>query len=111
MNPIVEGAVGAAVEDIQSRLAALGYDIDQAEHDEQRFGTSTAAAVARFRLEHGLTLGTEVDVTTWSTLVDEGYRMGDRVIRPASVIVSSGAPQAAEPAPAAETAEAPAQEE
>ncbi len=31
-----------------------------------------------------------------------GYRMGDRVIRPASVIVSSGAPQAAEAAPAAE---------
>ena len=80
MNPIVEGAVGAAVEDIQSRLAALGYDIDQAEHDEQRFGTSTAAAVARFRLEHGLTLETEVDVTTWSTLVDEGYRMGDRTL-------------------------------
>ena len=80
MNPIVEGAVGAAVEDIQSRLAALGYDIDQAEHDEQRFSTSTAAAVARFRLEHGLTLGTEVDVTTWSTLVDEGYRMGDRTL-------------------------------
>ena len=80
MNPITEGAIGAAVEDIQSRLATLGYEIEQSEHDEQRFGASTATAVARFRLEHGLSLGTEVDTATWSTLVDEGYRMGDRTL-------------------------------
>lgn len=80
MDPIREGANGAAVEDIQSRLMALDYDIDQAEHEEQLFGSSTATAVARFRLDHGLPLGTEVDTQTWSTLVDEGYCMGDRTL-------------------------------
>ena len=80
MDPIREGANGAAVEDIQSRLMALDYDIDQAEHEEQLFGSSTATAVARFRLDHGLPLGTEVDTQTWSILVDEGYCMGDRTL-------------------------------
>ena len=34
--------------------------------------------MARFRLDHGLPLGTEVDTPTWAALVDEGYHMGDR---------------------------------
>ena len=80
MEPIREGATGAAVEDIQERLASLGYAISQDEHDAQSFGTSTATAVARFRLDHDLTLGQEVDSATWSTLVDECYKMGDRTL-------------------------------
>lgn len=80
MEPITEGTQGVAVEDIQDRLMALGYEIDEAEHKEQRFGTSTGTAVARFRLDHGLSLGQEVDTATWSTLVDEGYQMGDRTL-------------------------------
>ncbi len=80
MDPIREGAQGAAVEDIQARLSALGYETDEAECKEQLFGPSTATAVARFRLDHGLSVGTEVDTTTWSTLVDEGFRMGDRTL-------------------------------
>ena len=80
MEPIREGAVGAAVEDIQSRLAALGYEADASERDTQTYGPSTATVVARFRLDHGLMLGTEVDSQTWLTLVDEGYRMGDRTL-------------------------------
>ncbi|MGN0055982.1 MAG: peptidoglycan-binding protein [Atopobiaceae bacterium] len=80
MDPISEGASGAAVEDIQDRLAALGYDIDADEKSRQYFGKSTGTAVARFRLDHDLSLGQEVDTSTWATLVDEGYHMGDRTL-------------------------------
>ena len=80
MEPIREGATGAAVEDIQDRLAALGYEANAEERAARSFGPSTATAVARFRLDHGLDLGTEVDTPTWSTLVDESYRMGDRTL-------------------------------
>ena len=80
MDPIREGATGAAVEDIQQRLAQLGYEASEAEQLGQVFGTSTATVVARFRLDHGLPLGSEVDAKTWSALVDECYRMGDRTL-------------------------------
>lgn len=80
MDPIREGARGAAVEDIQDRLDRLGYETDREERRAQSFGPSTATAVARFRIDHGLPLGSEVDSSTWSTLVHEGYRMGDRTL-------------------------------
>lgn len=80
MDHIREGAQGAAVEDIHARLSALGYDADDAERKARTFGPSTATAVARFRLDHGLPMGTEVDTATWSRLVDEGYHMGDRTL-------------------------------
>ena len=80
MEPIKEGASGAAVEDIQERLGSLGYTIDATERDEKTFGRSTATAVARFRLDHGLTLGDAVDAATWSALVDESYQLGDRTL-------------------------------
>ena len=80
MDPIREGARGAAVEDIQGRLAELGYVAADDERSEKYFGSTTANAVAHFRLDHGLPLGTEVDSATWSTLVDESYHMGDRTL-------------------------------
>lgn len=80
MDPIREGAAGAAVEDIQERLGKLGYSIAAGELEAKSFGSSTASAVARFRLDHGMALGTEVDTATWATLVDEGYVMGDRTL-------------------------------
>ena len=80
MEAIRQGAQGAAVEDIQMRLAALDYEIGEDERNDQTFGPATATAVARFRIDHGLQLGSEVDAQTWSTLVDEGYRMGDRTL-------------------------------
>lgn len=80
MEPICEGAAGAAVEDIQDRLGRLGYEVDEAERSASSFGPSTAAAVARFRIEHDLPLGGEVDSATWAALVDEGYELGDRTL-------------------------------
>ena len=80
MDTICEGAAGAAVEDIQERLESVGYGIDEAERAERRYGRSTATAVARFRLDHGLSLGDVVDTATWSALVDECYQLGDRTL-------------------------------
>lgn len=80
MEPIREGAAGDAVEDIQERLCSLGYEIDDAEREQRSYGRSTATAVARFRLDHGLSLGEEVDTTTWTALVDECYQLGDRTL-------------------------------
>ena len=74
MDPIREGAAGAAVEDIQERLGKLGYEIDAAEIAAQTFGRSTATAVAKFRLDHDIALGADVDMATWTALVDEGYQ-------------------------------------
>lgn len=80
MEPIREGASGAAVEDIQERLASVGYDVDEGERSSSTFGPSTARAVARFRVDHDLDLGREVDAPTWQTLVDECYELGDRTL-------------------------------
>ena len=80
MDPIHEGMQGAMVEDVQDRLASLGYEIDEHERAEQSFGDSTANAVARFRVEHDLSVSTEIDMSAWSVLVDECYQMGDRTL-------------------------------
>lgn len=80
MESIRKGMTGAAVEDIQERLGSLGYAIDGDERSGMSFGQSTATAVARFRLDHGLSLGDEVDAATWTTLVDECYQLGDRTL-------------------------------
>ena len=80
MDPIREGMVGTMVEDVQERLASLGFDIDEGERRHREYGPSTANAVARLRIEHGLSVGTEVEAATWSVLVDECYQMGDRTL-------------------------------
>ncbi len=80
MEPITRGMTGAAVEDIQERLRSIDYAIEEGERATQSYGISTATAVAHFRLDHGLSLGEEVDSATWSALVDETYKMGDRTL-------------------------------
>ena len=80
MEPISEGMAGAAVEDIQERLGSLGYRIADDELAAKKFGRTTATAVARFRLDHELSLGEAVDAATWSALVDECYQLGDRTL-------------------------------
>ena len=36
--------------------------------------------MTRFRLDQGLSLGSEVDASCWSALVDESYELGDRTL-------------------------------
>jgi len=80
METIREGAQGAAVEDIQDRLASLGYQVAEDERTRQVFGHSTGQAVAKFRLDHDIDLGLDVDSETWMALVDECYQLGDRTL-------------------------------
>ncbi|MCF6413159.1 peptidoglycan-binding protein [Collinsella tanakaei] len=80
MEPIVKGMQGPAVEDVQSRLAILGFEIDANEREQKLFGDSTAQAVSTFRNDNELTLGDEVDMACWSALVDASYRLGDRTL-------------------------------
>ncbi len=80
MDPIVKGMQGPAVEDVQSRLTTLGFEISDEELEGKRFGESTARAVEAFRRDNELVPGDEVDVTCWSTLVDASYRLGDRTL-------------------------------
>lgn len=80
MDPVHEGMSGAAVEDIQERLEQLGYSIDAQERQDKTFGSSTATAVTRFRLDHDLGLSSEVDTACWAQLVDESWEFGERTL-------------------------------
>lgn len=80
MKPIQKGQTGADIEDVQVRLQTLGYPIDAQELRNRTFGTSTENAVQRFREEHGLPAGSDIDSLVWSRLVDEGYDLGDRTL-------------------------------
>lgn len=80
MEPITRGMQGPAVEDVQTRLSALGYIIEQGELEAHDFGASTAMAVSMFRMSNGLDAGESIDAPCWSTLVDASYRLGDRTL-------------------------------
>lgn len=80
MEPIIKGMQGPAVEDVQSRLSSLDFDIDADELETRSFGDSTAAAVRGFRRDNELVPGEEVDMSCWSTLVDASYKLGDRTL-------------------------------
>ena len=79
MEPIRKGMQGAAVEDVQARLTKLGYTIDSEELDAKEFGESTERAVVSFNADHGLE-GASIDSTSWTSLVDESYQLGDRTL-------------------------------
>lgn len=78
MDALRRQSVGAAVEDVQQRLARLGY-LDSAAVDGV-FGESTAAAVSAFRTASGLSAAEEVDDKTWAALVDASFCLGDRTL-------------------------------
>lgn len=78
MQTILTGAEGAAVEDIQQRLARIGFLSEDA--IDGVFGPSTEAAVVAFRKENGLEPVPEIDTRTWSALVDASYNIGDRTL-------------------------------
>jgi N-acetylmuramoyl-L-alanine amidase len=76
--PLDASAHGEAVRDLQRRLAACGFDIDQSELGT--FGPSTTGAVHRFQESRGLLLAVVCDASTWAALVEAGYRLGDRLL-------------------------------
>ena len=80
MDSIKQGMQGPAVEDVQTRLASLGYAIDEHELEGSDYGASTAKAVTDFRVVSGLATGDEVDSVCWSALVDASYKLGDRTL-------------------------------
>ncbi len=72
------GDSGEPVRDIQDRLAALGFD-----HDPDQlgaFGEGTERAVRAFQEAWKLPPDGEVGPETWSSLVDAGFSLGDRLL-------------------------------
>jgi peptidoglycan hydrolase-like protein with peptidoglycan-binding domain len=76
---ISQGATGAAVRDVQTRLESLGWDL-AAEIEQGLYGPKTAQAVRAFRQQSSLAEGDSVDRSTWTALVDATFTLGDRLL-------------------------------
>lgn len=76
MEPILRGAVGTAVSDVQRRLLDLEHDLGDDEPGV--FGPGTDAAVRQFQQSRGLAADGVVGTETWEMLVRAGRRLGDR---------------------------------
>ena len=79
MRPVRLGTRGPAVEDIQRRLLALGYDLGPTGVDGVFLGL-TAEAVRAFQQQHRLSEDGVVGEETWSALVDASFTFGDRTL-------------------------------
>jgi N-acetylmuramoyl-L-alanine amidase len=75
--PLSIGASGEEVRDLHRRLAAAGHRLTA---DLAQYSASTAAAVEQFQAAHGLDATGVCDQTTWNTLVEASYKLGDRAI-------------------------------
>lgn len=76
--PLTEGARGDAVTDVQGRLLALGFG--PIGDSPGTFGRSTRAAIEAFQRHRGLRVDGVCGLQTWHTLVEAGYRLGDRLL-------------------------------
>lgn len=72
------GDTGAAVEDVQERLALLGL-LDEAQVSGT-FDEVTKAALAAFCQSQSIEFGEGVTSKIWASLVDATYHMGDRTL-------------------------------
>ena len=72
------GSSGEAVRDLQQRLSALGFDVPPEEAG--RFDGGTLAAVSAFQEGRGLRADGVCGRETWATLVESGFRLGDRML-------------------------------
>jgi len=79
MRPVRPGDRGPAVEDIQRRLLALGYDLGRTGVDGVFYGATTEA-VRAFQAKHQLAEDGLVSDETWSALVDASFTLGDRML-------------------------------
>lgn len=73
---IARGDSGEAVRDLQHRLATLGYDPGET----GVFGEGTEVAVVAFQVARGLRVDGICGRQTWSSLVEAGYGLGDRLL-------------------------------
>ena len=76
--PLAMGSVGPAVRDLQERLAALGFspsgDLTGV------FGLATRSAIEAFQHRRGLRVDGICGPQTWETVVEAGFRLGDRAL-------------------------------
>lgn len=79
MKPILPGDRGPAVEDVQRRLHALGYDLGHTGVDGV-YQIATREAVVSFQHANTLAEDGVVGDETWSALVDATFKLGDRVL-------------------------------
>lgn len=76
MRQYHQGDRGEAVRDIQRRLLELGYPTEP--DPLGSYGEPTSRAVGEFQRWRGLPQDGIVGPNTWQSLVDAGYRLGDR---------------------------------
>lgn len=76
--PLSLGGTGEAVGDVQRRLAGLGFEV--VPDSPGRYGVGTDVAVRRFQERRGLRVDGVCGRQTWSSLVEAGYRLGDRFL-------------------------------
>lgn len=78
MDLIQKNDTGAAVEDIQGKLANLGYL--QANQVNGVFDESTEDALVKFCVANNLPEGRQVDDRLWALLLDASFSLGDRTL-------------------------------
>ena len=76
--PLRLGDAGEAVRDVQRRLARLGFDLSR--DPAATYGETTEAAVRQFQEQRGLRIDGICGHQTWSSLVEAGYRLNDRLL-------------------------------
>src|SRR3712207_4280277 len=79
MRALRRGDRGREVEDLQTRLLALGYDLGNRGMDRV-FGPLTELAVKAFQQEMGILADGVVGELTWNEIVEAGYRPGGRLL-------------------------------
>src|SRR5947208_5785148 len=70
--------LGEAVRDVQRRLRDAGYDVPAGE--DGQYGDGTATAISAFQDARGLRVDGICGRQTWGSLVEAGYRLGDRLL-------------------------------
>jgi N-acetylmuramoyl-L-alanine amidase len=76
--PVRKGDVGESVRDIQRRLGALGFEV--APDPAGSYLEGTDRAVRAFQEHRGLRVDGICGRQTWASLVEAGYRLGDRFL-------------------------------
>lgn len=77
MNLIREGDRSEEVADVQTRLRALGLEVDD---ENGYFGGSTRQAIRTFQQRRDILVDGIVGHQTWAELVEASWRLGDRVL-------------------------------